>query len=182
MKQKLTIVTGNALKFRELAKMLGDFFEYEQREIDGYEIQGTSEEILKNKLEQAYPLIKGPVLVDDTAMEIEELGGFPGPYIKDFSKKLTIPGIGKKYAGSRVSVISYIGIIFSPGEYIIGKGILSGTIVEPRAERPHGSLDFDPIIIPDGYNISFAEMSVEEKNAISHRGRALKDLLEKIKK
>ena len=77
MKPKLTIVTGNSLKFRELSNELSKFFDCEQGTIDGFEIQGKPEEILRHKLAQAFEKFKQPVLVDDTSVHFDFLGGFP---------------------------------------------------------------------------------------------------------
>jgi len=180
MKKKLAIVTGNPLKFRELSSLLSDSFDCQQVSFNGYEIQGTSEEILKDKLKQAYAFAQMPVLVDDTSIEIAELGGFPGPYMKDFSKAVSINGIGKKFEGSAVKSVSLIGVMFSPYEYVIGKGETSGHIVQATENRPPENLDFDPIFQPDGFSKTYAQMSTEEKNAISHRGKAMQDLLSKV--
>lgn len=73
MKTSLTIVTGNSLKYSELATNLEDFFVCTQRTIDGYEIQGKPEEIILHKLHHAYKILERPVLVDDTSLHIADL-------------------------------------------------------------------------------------------------------------
>lgn len=180
LKPKLTIVTGNPLKFRELSAKLGEFFECEQGIVEGYEIQGTLEEIISHKLEHAYSVFKSPVLVDDTGLYFDALGGFPGPYAKDFFKALTPLEMGTLFEGTQIKAVSMIGIMFDSEKKIITQGVLSGTIIKPK-DNNHNGREFDLFFKPDGHDVCMIEYGPEEKNKFSHRGLALKDLLEKLK-
>ncbi len=180
MKQKLAIVTGNPLKFRELEVFLKDYFGCEQIKIsDGYEIQGTPEEIITHKLNHAYDKIGMPVLVDDTSLHFEILGGFPGPYAKGFFECLTPYEMGKRFAGSKIEAICRLGIMYDKDDVLIGQGSVKGVIIEPK-DNNHGGREFDIFLLPEGMDKPMIEFSPEEKNKFSHRGNALRDLIEKL--
>lgn len=181
MKQKLAIVTGNSLKFRELSASLSPYFDCEQKILEGYiEIQGTPDDIMQHKLLAAYKTFKQPVLVDDTSVELDALNGFPGAYMKDFSKAFTIEGIGKQFQGSGMKVIALIGIMRSEIDYMIGKGEIIGTVVKATRPCEKDDLDFDIIFYVPEAGKTYADMTVDEKNSLSHRGLAIKDLLMKL--
>ena len=179
MKPKLTIVTGNPLKFRELSSELSKFFDCEQGTIEGFEIQGQPEEILKHKLARAFEKFKQPVLVDDTSLHFEVLGGFPGPYIRDFFKALKPFEMAERFAGSRVSAISRIGICRAEDDVIIGEGSVHGVVVSDENKDDKGT-EFDLFFLPDGKDKVMMEFSPSEKNEFSHRGNAMRDLLKKL--
>ena len=181
MKPKLIIVTGNPLKFRELSSELSKVFDCEQGEIDSFEIQGTSEEILRHKLQQAFLKFKQPVLVDDTSVHFEELNGFPGPYMKDFFKCFPPYEMGIKFTGSRIQTISWLGLCRGKGDTVIVKGVLDGTVVTPKIKDPKGR-EFDLFTQADGTDKPMIEFSTKEKNEFSHRGKAMKNLLKILKK
>jgi inosine triphosphate pyrophosphatase len=181
MKPKLAIVTGNALKFRELSVALNEFFECEQKQLTNYfEIQGTPEEILKHKLEAAYQEFKEPVLADDTSVHFAALNGFPGPYIRDFLAHMKPWEMGEKFTGSRIEIACCLGLCFAPNDFILGTGIISGDVIFPKSHDDQAR-EFDLFVQIDGTDRPMIEFSPEEKNKYSHRGLALKDLLEKLK-
>jgi|JI10StandDraft_1071094.scaffolds.fasta_scaffold24399_3 non-canonical purine NTP pyrophosphatase (RdgB/HAM1 family) len=180
MKSKLAIVTGNPLKFRELSAKLSEYFDCEQKILENYfEIQGTPEEILRHKLSTAYEIFQEPVLVDDTSLHFAELGGFPGPYIKDFIRAIPIYDMGMKFAGGRIKVACRLGVYDGVREPVIGVGEIEGDIVTPK-QVDAGDREFDVFIQIDGTDKPMIEMSTEEKNLYSHRGRALDALLEQL--
>lgn len=179
MKEKLTIVTGNELKFRQLAHSLSEHFDCEQGIFKTYEIQGVGEEILQDKMTRAYEYFKKPILVDDTSLHFEELGGFPGSYIRDFLRLLPSYQMGKKFKGSRVKVISRLGLMKNPEMIIIGQGVVEGVVVDPKVKDP-GFREFDNFIQPDGLDRPLIDFSPEDTMQYSHRGNAVKDLLNKL--
>jgi inosine triphosphate pyrophosphatase len=179
MKDKLIIVTGNKMKFEELSLVLGDYFDCQMEKLPGYfEIQGTPEEILIHKLKAAYEYFKVPVLVDDTSVHFEALGGFPGPYIKDFIAHMKVYDMGVKFAGTRMSVSCRLGI-YDGKEPIIAVGTIEGGVVMPKDVDP-GPREFDLFMQVDGTDKPMIEYSYEEKNNFSHRGLAVKNLIEMI--
>lgn len=180
LKPKLTIVTGNPLKFRELSAKLGEFFECEQGRLDHYhEIQGTSEQILSHKLKASYEAFKQPVLVDDTSVHFDDLNGFPGPYIRGFLEHLTPYEMGMKFKGSRIAVTCWLGVQLNNENIVLASGTITGDVVEPIVKDP-GDREFDVFIQIDGTDRPMYQFTPEEKNKHSHRGRALDDLLKKL--
>lgn len=168
---RLLFVTGNEHKFREFVSVLGH--DLHQHPINLLEIQGTSEEIVRHKAEQAFAELEEPCLVEDTALSFHAWNGLPGPYIKDFNKKIGV----ERYYGilgedKRASVSCFIA--YHDGKAVhVFEGRVDGTIVPARAEN---GFDFDRVFVPEGFDKTYSEMSTEEKNSISHRGRALEKL------
>jgi non-canonical purine NTP pyrophosphatase (RdgB/HAM1 family) len=179
--KKLLIVTGNAMKYQELASGLSEFFVCEQVKIDEPEIQGTSEEIIKYKIKKAYEKFKCSVLVDDTSVHFESLNGFPGPYAKDFWKCIPSYEAGLRYAGTRIKIINHIGLCKEDGEMVLVDGVIEGDIVKPKNNDIQGR-EFDIFLQADGTDRPMIEYSVEEKNKFSHRGKAMKNLIALLKK
>jgi inosine triphosphate pyrophosphatase len=180
MKEKLIIVTGNPLKFSQLAHELGNYFNCEQGMFEGYaEIQGTPEEIITHKLEAAYSHFKEPVLVDDTSLHFDELGGFPGPYIKDFITHLPVYDMGVKFSGTRVKIVSRLGFYNGKDDCIIANGAVNGSVVMPKNIDP-GVRQFELFVQLDGMDRPMIEYDRHEINEYSHRGLAMKDLLSKL--
>lgn len=177
MKPKLFIVTGSDFKFKDLSAKLSEFFDCEQRDWNEPEIQGDPEEIVKHKLKTAYGIFKCPVLVDDVSVHIEELNGFPGPYMKDFWKHFTPQELGIKFAGSRISAICRLGLCRGENNSIIVQGKFGGVIVAPK-NNDHKGRYFELCVQLDGTDKRMLDLSSEERNKISHRGKAIQNLLE----
>ncbi|KAK9869438.1 hypothetical protein WA026_003193 [Henosepilachna vigintioctopunctata] len=180
MKKSLTFVTGNAKKLEELIQILGSSFprEIKSTKIDLPELQGEIEDICIKKCLEASLTMQGPVIVEDTCLCFNALKGLPGPYIKWFLGNLGPEGLYKLLAGFEdKSAQAICTFAYHSGvkdeEVVLFKGITNGDIVEPRGVRDFG---WDPCFQPNGYNQTYAEMSKEEKNKISHRFKAL-DLL-----
>lgn len=173
----ITFVTGNIKKLEEVIVILGKKFPYKMvnEKIDLPEFQGEPDDISQAKCKEAAKIIKGPVLVEDTCLCFNALGGLPGPYIKWFLDKLKPEGLYKllhgfedKTAYAMCTFAYSSGRPEEPIQLFIGK--TDGMIVEPRGPKDFG---WDPCFQPDGYSLTFAEMSKSEKNSISHRGKAL---------
>ena len=181
MKPKLLIVTGSTMKYRELASGLSDFFDCEQKDWTEPEIQGSNKEILDHKLRRAYEIFQSPVLVDDVSTYIEELNGFPGPYMKDFFKVMTTYEMGNKFAGSKIKAICQLGLCRGPEDILIAEGEFNGKIVKPK-NNDHQDRWYDLFVQLDGTDKPMIEYSIEEKNKFSHRGKAMDNLIEILKK
>ncbi|KAF9763107.1 Inosine triphosphate pyrophosphatase [Nosema granulosis] len=175
---KLYFVTTNDKKKKELEACLS--LPVEQLSIDIQEIQGTKEEVALDKLQKA---LKGNedkiVIIDDTSIEIKAMNGFPGPYGKDFIKigfdviEKIVEKIGRETVASTMIGIGY----YKDGRpiYKLFEGCLDGFIVKTDYVDCFG---FDGVFLPKGQTKVYGEMSLEEKNAISHRGLACKKLKE----
>ena len=173
----LYVITGSKDKFIEVKKALHPI-KVEQKEIDLIEIQSLdSKEVIKHKLNEAAKYSKGEFIVDDVSLSLFALNKMPGPLIKWFLKGLGVKKIYelcklyKDYDAEAKSTIGYT----NGKELVYFEGIVKGKIVEPREGSDFG---WDPIFVPEGNNKAFCEMTKEEKNLVSHRGRALKKFKE----
>ncbi|KAI2799658.1 hypothetical protein BLOT_011564 [Blomia tropicalis] len=179
--KKLTVITGNIKKLNEIVSIVGTDspFEIVHRKIDLPEYQGDLNFIVTEKCKHAARIVDGPVLVEDTSLNIEALGGLPGPYIKWFVDKLGPNGIHRMISdwtdktATAICMIAYSEAAEKPIQ--VFKGICKGTIVKPRGDNQFG---WDPCFQPDGFDQTFAEMDVKVKNEMSHRFNSLKALRE----
>ncbi|KAM7014047.1 inosine triphosphate pyrophosphatase isoform 1-T1 [Passerculus sandwichensis] len=164
----------------QVTQILGDSSPYAlvAKKIDLPEYQGEPDEISVQKCREAARQVQGPVIVEDTCLCFNALGGLPGPYIKWFLEKLKPEGLYKLLAGFEdKSAYALCTFAFSSGDpeepVRLFKGQTHGVIVEPRGPRDFG---WDPCFQPNGYNQTYAEMPKAVKNSISHRYRALSEL------
>ena len=180
MKPKLFIVTGTKFKFDDLAYKLKDYFDCEQKIWDEHEIQGSPEEIIKDKLKKAYKKFGGAVLVDDVSVYIDALNGFPGPYMKDFLKAMEPYEMGHKFAGSRIKAVCRLGLMQGEDDLVIAKGEFEGVIVAPKS-KDHKGRFFELFVKLDGTDKAMLDLTDEERNKYSHRGQAIQNLLKIFK-
>lgn len=169
---KLIFVTGNKSKVKEARMILSDF-EIEQKEMEIPELQGHRDIVIKEKARLAAEKLSEACFVEDTSLCFTALNDLPGVYIKEFANRLRLDGLVKMlsaYEDKSAKAIVMIGFCEPGKEPICFEGVIKGTIVEPRGEK---RFVWDPIFQPDGYDKTFAEMSQEEKNKISHRKKAL---------
>jgi inosine triphosphate pyrophosphatase len=171
---KLYFVTGNREKFREVKDILKDF-DVEQLDLDLPELQGEPENIVKEKAKLASQKTKKTVFVEDTSLCFNALNGLPGPYVKDFIKKIGVKGLyelASKYDDKTAVAIVGIGYCEPGKEPLVFQGKIKGKIVSPRGDT---RFQWDQIFMPEGFDITFSEMSMEEKNKISHRKKAFEN-------
>lgn len=179
----ITFVTGNKKKLEEVKRILAVDgnqlpFSISNKKIDLPELQGDPLEIAKEKCAIAAKEINGAVITEDTSLCFSALNDMPGPYIKWFLEKCGHDGLNNMIAFSDDKsgyAQTVVGFCPGPGsDVVIFDGRTQGNIVPPR-----GPLDFgwDPIFEPlEGEGKTYAEMSKERKDAISHRSRAFGQL------
>ncbi|EEH39427.2 hypothetical protein PAAG_08696 [Paracoccidioides lutzii Pb01] len=171
----LNFITSNKNKLAEVQEILGDDIEVQNRTIDVPEIQGSIEDIAKEKCRRAAKIIRGPVLTEDTALEFNALNGLPGPYIKWFLEALGHDGLNKlldPYQDKSIVAVCTFAFSSGPGkEPMLFQGRIEGRLVPARGPRNFG---WDPVFEYQGK--TFAEMDKHEKNLISHRSKALAKL------
>jgi len=169
---KLVFVTGNENKLSQVREFLGDAVELESVNLDLPEIQGTMEEIAKDKCRRAADILQKPVLVEDTSLSFNAMGEMPGPYIKWFLTELGPDNLHKMLAGFEdKSALFTCTFAYSEGpgcEPVIFQDRTHGKLVPARGVSNHG---WNPAFEYEGQ--TFAEMSKEEKDKISARRRAL---------
>ena len=175
----ITFITGNNKKLEEVKKILNaetlnSSFILQSMKLDLPELQGDPEYIVSEKCRIASLQVGGPVIVEDTSLCFNALGGLPGPYIKWFEEKIGLDGLNNLLMAyedkSAVAKCIFAYKEESGSPIHIFTGISNGSIVSPRGPLKFG---WDPIFQPDGYTETFAEMDSETKNAISHRYKAL---------
>lgn len=176
---KITMVTGNPNKLKELQAMAPADIEFAVRSIDLPEIQSLDlHAIVEDKAKRAYKIINGPVIVEDVAAGLDELAGLPGPFYKFFREELGDEILLKlaKISSDKVTICC-TAAFYDGKQVLFGDGEIRGTIVFPRGVHSFG---FDPFVVPEGYKHTMAEMTPEQKNTISHRGQAFANLLKQI--
>ncbi|PLB39491.1 non-canonical purine NTP pyrophosphatase [Aspergillus candidus] len=171
-------VTGNANKLAEVTSILDSaLIQVRNAALDIPEIQGTLEEIARDKCRRAAEMVQGPVLVEDSALEFTAMNGLPGPYIKHFFESLGNDGLIKlidPFEDRSAAAVSTFAFAEGPGEEpAVFQGRLEGRIVSPRGPTGFG---WQPIFEIGGETL--AEMSREKKNGMSHRYQALCKLQE----
>jgi len=183
----VTFVTGNQNKLNELKRMLethgneksGDSklpFHLTNKKVDLPELQGDPVEIAKEKCSLATKEVGGAVIVEDTSLCFNALNGMPGPYIKWFLDSCGLEGLNKiigSYDDKTAYAMTVIAFSTGPGkEPAVFCGRTNGTIVMPRGRKDFG---WDPIFQPADVSgdKTYGEMTKDEKDAVSHRSRAL---------
>ena len=188
---KLVFATGNVGKLREASEILGEGFELVSLAQVGIEedIPETGETLVDNSLQKAlylYDRIGCDCFADDTGLEVDALGGAPGVHSAryatdghDFAanNRLLLKNLeGETNRSAHFRTV--IALILDGKEYLF-EGRVEGAIA--TEESGSEGFGYDPLFVPSGEIITFAQMSAEAKNAISHRGRAVAKLVKFLK-
>jgi non-canonical purine NTP pyrophosphatase, rdgB/HAM1 family len=189
---KLVLASNNKHKLEEMRAILANDIEIlSLADIDCHdEIPEEQDTIEGNALQKAryiYDKFGMNCFADDTGLEVECLGGEPGVYsaryagehptFADNIAKLLANMEGKDNRKARFRTA--IALIIDGKEHIF-EGEVNGQII--KEYRGHNGFGYDPVFLPDGYNETFAELSAEIKNKISHRGNAAKKLADFLNK
>lgn len=172
MTQEIYFATSNEEKTKEAQAILG--FPICIASVELEEIQSLDlAEIARHKVIQAYEKLKKPVFVEDVGFFIDAWNGFPGPFAKYLHRAVGNEGILRMLQSEKNrSIIARSIIGYHDGKKLYtfageSKGTLSNA---PRGRTVWG---WDPVFIPEGASLTYAEMGTDEKNKISHRARAL---------
>ncbi len=188
MIKKIIFATNNAHKLSEVQALLGDRFRIVTLAECGIaeEIPENATTLEGNALQKARYVRKRTgedCFADDTGLEVDALGGAPGVHSAryatdghDFAANnrlllRNLAGAADRSAHFR----TVIALILDGMEYLF-EGRVDGHIAE--SESGCGGFGYDPLFVPEGFDRTFAEMGADEKNAISHRGRAVRRLVE----
>jgi non-canonical purine NTP pyrophosphatase (RdgB/HAM1 family) len=194
----LTLVTGNPNKLEEARRLFRSPFEGASGErvlpeldsvaLDLPEIQSLDlEEVLKAKAEEAWGRLGRPLVVEETGLEVEAFGGFPGPLVKWMLQAMGAEGIARAAramspgaGGERRAVATArCLLLYVDGERrVMGEGVEPGELVLPaRGDQGFG---WDPVFLPEGETRTYGELPGEVKDEIGHRGKAWRDLVGKM--
>jgi XTP/dITP diphosphohydrolase len=166
------MVTSNEGKAREVAAFFGGSVEVAHVALEIPEHRSDDVgEIARGKAQYAYGQLKAPILVDDTGFFIDALSGFPGPYAAYVLHSIGNAGILKLMEGNTDRAARFVtAIAFADLQGVqVFKGVIDGHIT--HAPRGTGGFGYDAIFEVKGKTL--AEIPLEEKNRMSHRGRAL---------
>ena len=180
--------TNNKHKLHEVREAVGERFKIISLDEAGInedipETGITLEENAKMKAQYIFDKYHENCFADDTGLEIDAIDGRPGVYSARYA------GEGCNFEDNMIKVLEemkgrenrkarfrcVVALIIN-GEVMSFEGRVEGNIL--TRERGNKGFGYDPIFIPEGYDITFAEMSLEEKNKISHRGKAIHKLTE----
>jgi XTP/dITP diphosphohydrolase len=188
---RIAIASRNAHKLREIGRICADWpvewLTIENHEGPWPDVDETGGTYLENALLKARagaPALAEPALADDSGIEVDALGGRPGHRSARFAGEDAtdqqnldeliralkgVPGSGRTARYRCLAVLA-----FPDGRELHAEGICEGTLVG----RPRGTSGFgyDPIFVPEGWDGTMAELTDEEKDRISHRGRAFRGL------
>lgn len=193
---EIIFATGNRHKAVEAQKALGDSFTLIMPKDLGLteEIPENGDTLQANAIEKAEYLWKRfgkSCFADDTGLEVDALGGAPGVYSARYAgpekgseanmtKLLAeLEAAAKGGETSRKARFRTVVALILDGELHLFNGVLEGEIALHRSGSE--GFGYDPIFIPSGYTKTLAEISLDEKNAISHRGKAIRALAEFLK-
>ncbi len=168
----IKFVTSNSHKYEEAESLFKNKnIELSWIRTEYEEIQADDNEIIcRDSCIKLMEKIVPPFFIDDTGIYIKSLNGFPGPYASYAQSTLGNRRIIDLASGSEAFFKTVIGFSME-GKIYTFTGILNGRIA--NKETGTNKFGYDPIFIPEGYDRTLAEISIEEKNLISHRGRAL---------
>lgn len=189
--KKIIIATQNKHKIQEINEIIKDFgFEAVPRDeviSPNIEIIEDGDTFEDNSYKKAYEIMRltGEIsIADDSGLMVDALNGAPGVYSSRFAgenatdeqnNQKLIAKLADVEASKRTcKYVSVITMVFPNGKTIVARGEVHGHIIL----NAHGTNGFgyDPYFVPDGYDRTFAEFTLEAKNAISHRANALNEL------
>jgi XTP/dITP diphosphohydrolase len=190
---RLVCASANPDKVAEIAQLLAGLVDLVPRPDSVPDVVEDADTLVGNARLKASAICDAtgaPAVSDDTGLEVDHLGGAPGVWTARFA------GEGATYADNRAKMLSVLDGVAAPGRTarfrtvvmvrwpdgteLVCDGVCEGTIAE--AERGARGFGYDPLFIPaDGDGRTFAEMTDDEKHAVSHRGRAFRALVEALR-
>lgn len=187
--QRLRVVcaSANPDKVAEIAAILGDAVELLPRPAHVPDVVEDADTLEGNARLKAVAICEAsglPAVADDTGLEVDALGGAPGVYAARYAGEdatyadnrrkllLALDGVDDRRAAFRTVAL----LRWPDGSELLAEGLCVGTIA--LAEQGERGFGYDAVFVPDeGGGRSFGEMSEHDKHAISHRGRAFRNLL-----
>lgn len=183
---QLVFATNNNNKIKEIKKLIGNSIELlSLADINCHEeIPETANTIAGNALQKAQYVFEKygyNCFADDTGLEIESLNGEPGIYSaryagpqRDANDNMDKVLTNLKDQTNRKSHFKTVIALIIDGKESLFEGVAEGEITETKSGAE--GFGYDPVFKPLGYDTTFSEMSLDEKNGISHRGKAVRQL------
>ena len=193
---KIVAATGNKHKIEEIESITKKFgmnvITKAEAGVGDLEVEETGTTFAENSLIKAEAIMKAtgmPAIADDSGLEADALNGAPGVYSARFSGEgATDESNNAKLLKLMENIpddersarfVSVVTLCFPDGTVVAARGECPGTL--RRSPRGDGGFGYDPLFVPVGYDKTYAEISAEEKNIISHRAKALGILRMKLK-
>jgi XTP/dITP diphosphohydrolase len=192
---RIAVASKNAHKLREIARICADWpvswKTVETTHEPWPDVAEPHETYLDNARAKAREIARSfgvPALADDSGIEVDALGGAPGPRSARFAgeeatdeenlEKL-LAAVADVAEAARTARYRCVAVLAWPdGREMSAEGVCEGRLdSHPRGSRGFG---YDPAFVPEGFDRTMAELDDDEKNAISHRGRALRTLREQV--
>lgn len=190
MLPRLVCASANPDKVAEIAALLDGVVELLPRPADVADVVEDADTLVGNARLKAAAIVDAtglPAVADDTGLEVEALGGAPGVHTARYA------GEGCSYADNRRKMLAELDgssdrraafrtvalVRWPDGRELAAEGVCAGRIAD--AERGDGGFGYDAIFLPEeGGGATFSEMDAAAKHAISHRGRAFRELLDAL--
>ena len=183
---RLVLATANPDKAAEIADLLGSAVELVPRPSSLGDVDETADTLVGNARLKAQAVAEAagePAVADDTGLEVDALDGAPGVYSSRYSGEhatyadnvakllAEMNGVAPERRTARFRTVALVR--FPDGRELVAEGSVTGTIA--ASARGADGFGYDPVFVPDeGDGRTFAEMTLAEKNAVSHRGRAVR--------
>jgi XTP/dITP diphosphohydrolase len=188
---KILFASHNAGKIAEIKNMLAPLgiSVVSSADIPFPDVEETGTTFAENSLLKSQTIAKElgiPCIADDSGLCVDALNGAPGVFSaryapnRDFDKgidKLLSEMKNSENKSRKAHFSCVVSLAYPDGKYELFEGRVDGKIADEKM-CGEGGFGYDPVFIPDGYDCSFAQMSKEEKNKISHRGRAMQKFKE----
>lgn len=189
--ERIAVASGNRHKLREILEICADWpvgwVTVESHPGPWPEVAEPHEGYLENAREKARAVAAAlgvPALADDSGIEVDALGGAPGPRSARYggegagdaeNRRRLLAALKGVPASGRTARFRCVAVLAWPdGREVHAEGVCEGLVL--RAERGTGGFGYDPLFVPEGWDRTMAELAPEEKHRISHRGRALRAL------
>ncbi|MEM6456676.1 MAG: non-canonical purine NTP pyrophosphatase [Acidobacteriota bacterium] len=175
-----TLVTGNAGKAAEVARLLDDVDGPPRAAIDLPELQSLDvDAVARAKLDAAWSQLGRTLVIDETSLELAALNGFPGPLIKWLLQSVGAAGLARLAAqlGDDRATARCVLLLCDGRRLWRGEGVVAARIVPPAGD---GGFGWDAVVQPEDASGTYAALSAAEKDRIGHRGCAWRDLADAV--